>query len=158
MEQAEQSQADLAAAGTSVFNALDGLMWEILRFLWTCPNRGEVHRYRFGAMGEVQRNIIEALVTGQYIMFRDENLEIEHFLCYWRVREEDIEPICDGFKPADITSGDKLFICEHGNKGGRKSLTLMIKEIKKVATGNKGVFWRNFNRQTFKVFLNKRGN
>jgi hypothetical protein len=107
--------------------------------------------------GDVQRNIIDALATGQYIMFRDGTGQIEHFLAYWRITEDDIRRIEDGIEPMDKTGGDKIFICEHGNKGGRRSLTEMIKEIKIVATGNKGVAWRNFNRGTFKVFLNKRG-
>lgn len=140
------------------FAEADKLMWEILRFLWTCPNRsGYEHPYRMKHIRPVQENIIEALKTGQYIILRDDAGQIEHFISYWRVREEDIELIHDNIKPAIRWKGDKLYICEHGNKGGRKSLTRMIGEIKKVATGNKGVFWHSWNRHTFRVFPEKKG-
>lgn len=157
MEQVEQSPAAAVGDGTSAFKAADRLMWEILRFLWTCPNKGKTHPYRIARIRDIQENIIEAISTGQYILFRDDSGGIEHFLCYWRINETDIDSIKEGIKPAVRWRGDKLYICEHGNKGGRKSLTKMIGEIKKVATGNKGVLWHSWNRQQFQVFLNKKG-
>jgi len=132
-------------------------MWEILRFLWTCPNKGAYNRYRMERIGEIQKNIIEAIAVGQYIIIRNGAGSIEHFLSYWRVDAEGLDSIDEGVIPDIRCKGDKLFICEHGNKGGRHSLTKMIGEIKRVATGNKGVSWRNSNRGTFKAFLDKKG-
>jgi hypothetical protein len=139
------------------FAEADKLHWEILRFLWSCPNKGAEHPYRLKHLRPVQENIIESIATGQYIILRDESGQIEHFISYWRVREEDIEDIRQGIKPVVRWEGDKLYICEHGNKGGRWSLTKMIGEIKKVAAGNHGVFWHSWNRHTFRVFLKKKG-
>lgn len=161
MVQAEQSLREAAAAGTSAFNQsladCERLMWEVIRFLWSCPNQGHDNRYRFKNLGDVQRNVIEAIATQQYLIIRDDAGRMEHFMAYWMVREEDIEGILQGIIPAVRWRGDKFFVIEHGNKGGRHSLTRMIGEIKKVSAGNKGVFWHNNNRKTFKVFLNKKG-
>jgi hemolysin-activating ACP:hemolysin acyltransferase len=133
-------------------------MWEVLKFLWTCPNVVKhEHRYRYKNIGEVQTNVLESIATNQYILFRDEAGHIEHFLCYWKVLADDLQDIQDGLKPAIRWGGDKMYICEHGNKGGRKSLTLMIQEIKKRSTGQKGVMWRNWNRGETKVFMDKKG-
>jgi hemolysin-activating ACP:hemolysin acyltransferase len=139
------------------FQEADKLMWEILKFLWTCPSKGKVHPYRLVRIRSIQENVIEAIKTGQYILFRDSAGAIDHFLCYWRVSAEDIETTCDGIKPAVRWEGDKLYICEHGNKGGRHSLTRMIQEIRRIAGSAEGVFWHNWNRQQYKVFLHQKG-
>lgn len=157
MEQAAQSQAAPVVDGILAFKAADALMWDILKFLWTCPNKGKEHPYRMKYLRAVQENIIESIATGQYILFRDSQGQIEHFISYWRISEEDIKDIEQNIKPIIRWKGDKLYICEHGNKGGRKSLTKMIGEIKKIAAGNKGVLWHSWNRHTFKVFPDKKG-
>lgn len=158
MPQEEVSHKEVQAAGISVFDECEKFMWEVIRFLWTCPNKiKHNHRYRYKNLADIQTNLIEAFATKQYILDRDEKGNIEHFLCYWKVREEDLNDIANGIKPVVRWGGDKMFICEHGNKGGRKALTTMIKEIKRRSAGQEGVMWRNWNRETTKAFLHKRG-
>ena len=136
---------------------MDRLHWEIMKFLWSCPNKGKEHPYRLKHIGPIQENIIEAVATGQYVLFRDDAGNIEHFIAYWRVREGDIEDIRQGIKPIDRITGDKLYIVEHGNKAGRSSFVRMGKELKRIHAGNTGVFWHSWNRHTFRVFANKKG-
>jgi len=148
---------DQAADSISTFKKLDQLHWEIMRFLWSTPNKGKEHPYRLKHLRPIQENIVEAVATGQYVLFRDDKGDIEHFIAYWKVREEDIELIREGIKPLDRCHGDKLYIVEHGNKGGRKSFVRMGKALKEVARGNTGVFWHSWNRHKFMVFKNKKG-
>lgn len=135
------------------FTEADRLQWEILRFLWTCPNKGRERPYCIKRIRGIQENIFDALATGQYIILRDSSGNIEHFLCYWKVDIEEVGSISEGVRPLVRNQGDRLYISEHGNKGGRASLTRMIAEIRKREPENKGAFWHSWNRKTFKVFL-----
>lgn len=165
MEQAGQFQPAAAADGTQVFNhsavfnystelikQLDKLMWEVLKFLWTCPNKGREHLYRFKHIGMIQEQVIEALGTGQYIILRDEHGSIKSFISYWRVQLEDIDLIQQGIKPAVRWSGNVFYVCDHGNKGGRASLIEIVRKMKELP-GLESVFWHNWNSKRYRTFL-----
>lgn len=152
MAQAEQSQADQGAAGISAF---DALMWEILRFLWTCPNKGREHPYRFKYIRMIQEQVIEAIATGQYLLFRNPDGSIKHFMSYWLIEREDIENIRQGIKPVNRFKGPIIYICDHGNKGGRHSLTEMIKQLRQIP-GNQGAIWHNWNSKKYRTSSHQR--
>ena len=147
-----------AAAGQSNvdFAAADKLFWEILKFLWSCPNHGHEHPYRMKHIRGVQENVLEAISTNQMIILRDESGAIEHFISYWFISPEDVEGLKNNIKPAVRWQGDMLYISEHGNKGGRRSLTKMIQAIREIYPG-KGVLWHGWNRHTFRIFKQQKG-
>jgi hemolysin-activating ACP:hemolysin acyltransferase len=137
---------------------LDKLMWEILKFLWTCPNKGREHPYRMQHIRTVMENTIEALATGQYFIIRNDDGSIRHYMAYWKVSKSDVETLINnGIKPDERCNGDTIYIVDHGNKGGRKSLTEMIGKIRAAARGCSGVFWHNWNSKEYRTFMRQKG-
>jgi hypothetical protein len=135
----------------------DKLMWEIIRFLFTCPNKGREHPYRMAHIRMLQENTIEALATGQYLTIRNDDGSLRHYLAYWKISKDDIDLIRTGVKPEERCNGDMMYIVDHGNAGGRRSLTEMIGMIRVAAKGCTGVMWHNWNSSKYRTFLRQKG-
>ena len=139
------------------FKEIDRLMWEILKFLWSCPKVGKEHPYRLKRIGEIQAHVIESLATGQNIILRDADGKIELYIAYWRVSENDLRLVEQKIAPDIRWAGDKIYVCEFGNKGGRDTINRMLDEMMKVGKGQTGIFWHSWRRGKFMAFPNKRG-
>lgn len=131
------------------FDVADALCSEIISFLLDC---GGVYKQETSYLQEI---ILTSIANGQYILYRDGNGNISHWLCYWKINSEDLEDIAE-IRPADITTGTVLYIAEHGNKEGRKGMTKIIKELRHRATGMQGVLWNSKGRG-IKKFMHQKG-
>ena len=121
-----------------LFEEADALCEEIMAFLLEC---GGVYTRE---TGDLQIIILKSIANGQYVLYREDG-KIVHWLCYWKIKESDIEDIGQTM-PVDIITGNVLYIAEHGNKEGRKGMTKMIKELRHRATGMQGVLWNSKGR------------
>ena len=137
----------------------EDLFWEILRFLWSCkPKNPHDRMYCMKNIRPIQENVLEGIATGQQIIIRDDRGEIEHYLSYWKVSDADIELLQKGIKPDDRTTGNRLYIAEHGNKGGRKSLTRVIRLLRELAGNDlSGVLWHSCHGGKFYYYANQKG-
>lgn len=131
------------------FEDADALCSEIISFLLSC---GGIYKHETGYLQEI---ILASIANGQYVLYRDGNGKISHWLCYWKISPDDIEDITQ-IKPVDIITGSVLYIVEHGSKEGRKGMTTIIKELRRRAKGMKGVLWNSKGRG-IKKFMHQKG-
>lgn len=131
------------------FEEADKLCTEVIAFLLECGGIYEKET------GNLQRLVLESIATGQYVLYRDEQGEIIHWLTYWKIQPDDVEDI-ETVKPCNTTSGSVLFIIEHGNKEGRKGMTRVIKQLRHRSKGMTGVLWNSKGRG-IKKFMYQKG-
>ena len=131
------------------FEEADALCSEILDFLLDC---GGVYKEVTAHLQEV---VLTSIATGQYVIYRDPQGSISHWLAYWKILPYDIEDI-EEIKPINITLGTVLYIAEHGNKDGRHGMTMIIKELRRRSKGMQGVLWNSKGRG-IKTFMHQKG-
>lgn len=59
------------------------------------------------------RDLIDSLSNGQHRIVRDHAGELISFTSWWMIREEDLEIVKQGERPADITGGNIVYIADH---------------------------------------------
>jgi len=109
--------------------------------------------------GDVQEKLLDALEHGRYVIQRDEAGNIIAFCDYWLVMLDDLEWIESGWSPSNVNSGSVVVVVDHVNKGGKKSLTATIRQIREQCPGAKGAAW--FHKSTapgmFRFYPSQRG-
>lgn len=135
---------------TMNFEQADELRAEIMEFLQSC---GGVYA---GYSSKVEEYVIDSLASGQYIIYRDAEGRIEHYLCYWKVHSKEIQDVIDGQKPVDIYHGSVLVVAEHGNKAGMQSMRKAIRELRHRAKDMHGLIY-NHAGEGHRVFAKQKG-
>ncbi|KAB0668940.1 hypothetical protein F6V30_13970 [Oryzomonas sagensis] len=132
------------------FEAAEALRQEIMEFMQSCGGIYEGYSRR------LEERVIISLASDQYILYRDAAGKIEHYLCYWKVRSDEIQDVLDGVTPVDIYYGSVLFVAEHGNKAGMKSMRRAIRELRHRAKGCQGLIY-NHAGEGFRIFAGQKG-
>lgn len=132
------------------FETADALRAEIMSFMQSCGGVYEKYNRR------VEEWIINSLASGQYILYRDADGKIEHYLCYWKVHSKEVQDVIDGAFPADIYNGSVLFVAEHGNQAGMQSMRKAIRELRKRSKGMHGLMF-NHKREGMRIFPSQKG-
>lgn len=90
---------------------------------------------------KVEENILFALATGMHIYSFDGTGNLRYWVCYWRVKPEDVEGLKERVRPVDCVSGSVLYVVECGNRAGRQGMAEIVKRLRALAGGMQGVFW-----------------
>jgi hypothetical protein len=93
-----------------------------------------------GAMPDVERSILLALASGQYVIGVIDGA-IQYFVSYWRINPEDISTVVDRIQPIDISTGTVMYVTEIGNKAGKKGMLEIAKKLREKGRGMQGIFW-----------------
>lgn len=117
------------------YEVVDKLCQRIEQFLVECGGN-----YK-GVTGEMTYNIMEALVTKNFIIKIDKDGGIRYFACFWRIHPEDIEAVQQRCRPYDTLTGSVIYVAECGNKEGRAGMKEIARRIREKAVNCQGVLW-----------------
>ena len=132
------------------YTEADTLRGDIMAFLAACGGvYAEYSRI-------VEERVINSLASGQYLMTRDGQGHINHYLCYWKIHPEDVPDVLDGGTPADIYTGSILFVAEHGNISGMSGMRQAIKELRQRSQGMRGLIY-NHAGEGYRIFSRQKG-
>lgn len=87
-----------------------------------------------------QQSIIVCLMSRQFVI-RIKDGEIQYFVCWFKIKPEEVEGMKERVRPVDIYSGSYMYVVEAGNKMGKRGMAEMVKKIRAKAEGMQGVFW-----------------
>lgn len=90
--------------------------------------------------GEVERNILEALATGQFVT-RIKNGEMLYFVSYWLIDPAEVANIAERIRPADTCHGTTMYVNEAANLAGRQGMAEIVKRLRKQAAQAQGLYW-----------------
>lgn len=117
------------------YEVVDKLCQRIEQFLVDC---GGIYKSVTGLM---TMNIMEALVTRNFVIKIDKTGDIRYFACYWKIHPEDLEAVKERYRPYDTITGSIVYVAEMGNKEGRQGIKEISRKIREKAKGCQGVFW-----------------
>lgn len=95
---------------------------------------------------EVDRNILTALATGQFVT-RISNGEMLYFVAYWLVTPEDLANIAIRTRPANTCKGSIMYVSEAANKMGAAGMAEIVKRLRKQAAQAQGLYWHRPTKQ-----------
>jgi hemolysin-activating ACP:hemolysin acyltransferase len=131
-------------------DSANGLLDEVTIFLLSCGGfYNKVSKF-------IQEVILFCLAVDQYLIYRNDEGEINHFICYWNVNAEELQSICNGLQPIEKVNGSILYIVEHGNKAGISSMRRAIKDLRQRAKGMQGVIY-NHAGEGMRIFTRQKG-
>ncbi len=119
---------------------------EVMAFLAKCGGPYAVEN------GAVERNVIMALVSGQYVLIRHE-VEIRGFLSYIKFRHEDVPLIEQNNIPENVTDGDSMYVTEFAVNGCMREIPGLLK---KEGAGMQGLYSHHW-RHGLKAFPGQKG-
>jgi hypothetical protein len=90
--------------------------------------------------GHTQENIIVALASRQFLIKITQE-GIRYFICWYRLKPEDVEGMKERVKPVDIYTGSVMYVAEIGNKDGKQGMAEICKRLRAAGKGMKGIFW-----------------
>ena len=128
----------------------DILREEIMAFMMKCGGIYAEYTQR------LDMRVINSLASGQYLLYRNDRGEIEHFLCYWKIHPEDVEAVMDDIMPVDVYRGSVLFVAEHGNLAGMTSMRKAIRELRQRSKGMQGLIY-NHAGEGYRIFSRQKG-
>lgn len=119
------------------FEEADKLHWQILKLIWRNVDRRKPTYYEIKNLSAIQRTILDALATGQYVtIFKDG--ELKAFASWWRLDHEGLDAAKEGKRPLVTNSGDHVYVTEAtASKGYMQKLVKALRD----ANGRRYASW-----------------
>lgn len=122
----------------------------IINFLISCGGG-----YKNGVSELTQYAVFHCLGSGQYLIGFD-GKGIKYFVCYWRVKPEDIEGLKERVIPYDLTTGTIMYVCECACRD-KNDMMEVRRLLRLEGKGMKQVFWHNTVRDRVRHFPRQKG-
>ena len=96
--------------------------------------------------GDVQGHILICLALGQFYYSKN-----RYFVCWWMISNEGLQQLGEHIRPADLTTGEIMYVPECGVKEGMSEIRRKLR-----SRCNHGIHWHRYQ-QGWKHYPSQKG-